>query len=179
MKLRSWLRLAGVCGVLALALAVVGCGSGDDNTAAGGAAAKPQQETGDKSAESDASGSGGVLRVAMSAGNVPIPDQFLTEGGEGKRFVGVNIYDTLLIYDVAQGDHVPGLIPGLAQSWTTADDKLTWTFKLRPNVKFHDGTPFNADAVIFAFDRIMKKDFEFYSDSQRGLGVSNFAQFAS
>ena len=44
------------------------------------------------------------------------------------------------------------LIPGLALSWKTVDDK-TWEFKLRPNVKWHDGTAFTADDVIFTFER--------------------------
>ena len=44
--------------------------------------------------------------------------------------------------------------PALATSWSTSDDKLTWTFKLRQGVRFHDGTPFNAAAVKATFDRI-------------------------
>jgi peptide/nickel transport system substrate-binding protein len=44
------------------------------------------------------------------------------------------------------------LIPGLAASWKTVDD-TTWEFKLRPGVKWHDGTPFTADDVIFTFER--------------------------
>jgi len=43
--------------------------------------------------------------------------------------------------------------PRLAVSWTHSDDFKTWTFKLRPGVKFHDGTPFNAQAVKENFDR--------------------------
>lgn len=43
--------------------------------------------------------------------------------------------------------------PRLAESWTISDDELEYTFKLQPNVKFHDGTPFNADAVKYSFDR--------------------------
>ncbi len=44
-------------------------------------------------------------------------------------------------------------VPALATSWETSDDKLEWTFNLREGVKFHDGTDFNADAVVFNFER--------------------------
>jgi peptide/nickel transport system substrate-binding protein len=44
------------------------------------------------------------------------------------------------------------LIPGLAESWKTVDDK-TWELKLRANVKWHDGSPFTADDVLFTFER--------------------------
>ena len=43
--------------------------------------------------------------------------------------------------------------PRLAESWTVSDDQLVYTFKLKPGVKFHDGTPFNADAVKFSYER--------------------------
>ncbi len=43
--------------------------------------------------------------------------------------------------------------PKLALSWTHSDDFKTWTFKLRPGVKFHDGTPFNSEAYKANFDR--------------------------
>ena len=41
----------------------------------------------------------------------------------------------------------------LATSWTVSSDGTIWTFDLRPNVRFHDGTPFDADAVVFSFER--------------------------
>src|SRR3990172_16189 len=47
------------------------------------------------------------------------------------------------------------LKPDLATSWTQSKDALTWTFKLRKWVKFHDGTPFNADAVKYNFERFL------------------------
>ena len=47
-------------------------------------------------------------------------------------------------------------VPKLALSWTHSPDFQEWTFKLRPGVKFHDGTPFNAEAVKFNFDRMLK-----------------------
>ncbi len=43
--------------------------------------------------------------------------------------------------------------PNLATEWTTSEDGLVWEFKLRDDVMFHDGTPFNADAVVFNVER--------------------------
>ena len=43
--------------------------------------------------------------------------------------------------------------PDLATSWTVSADGTIWTFELRPNVRFHDGTPVDADAVVFSFER--------------------------
>src|ERR1700674_1560703 len=58
------------------------------------------------------------------------------------------IFDTLTYLD-DKGE----VQPKLALSWTHSDDFKTWTFKLRPGVKFHDGTPFNAEAAKANFDR--------------------------
>ena len=62
----------------------------------------------------------------------------------------MNVYDTLVWQDPADGSFKPGL----AESWEAAPDGTSYTFKLKTVVKFHDGTDFNADAVKFAFDRI-------------------------
>ena len=58
------------------------------------------------------------------------------------------IFDTMTTLD-DKGEAAPKL----ALSWTHSDDFRTWTFKLRPGVKFQDGTPFNAQAVKENFDR--------------------------
>ena len=57
------------------------------------------------------------------------------------------IYEFLLVRDKKLG-----LQPALAESWTQINP-TTWRFKLRPGVKFHDGTPFTADDVVFSFER--------------------------
>jgi peptide/nickel transport system substrate-binding protein len=49
-------------------------------------------------------------------------------------------------------------VPGLATEWEISEDGLTWTFKLRQDVKFHDGTPLNAEAVKASFDRIINPE---------------------
>ncbi|WP_240416315.1 ABC transporter substrate-binding protein [Paenibacillus periandrae] len=60
-----------------------------------------------------------------------------------------SLYDSLV---VELPDH--SIQPWLAESWQISEDKKSYTFKLRKDVKFHDGTPFNAEAVKFNFDRI-------------------------
>jgi peptide/nickel transport system substrate-binding protein len=62
--------------------------------------------------------------------------------------VARHVFETLISQDEFQRLGV-----GLAQSWKLIDD-LTWEFTLRPNVKFHDGSPFTADDVIFSFNRV-------------------------
>ncbi len=59
-----------------------------------------------------------------------------------------NIFDSLVMHDARAQS-----IPGLATSWRVVDD-LTWEFKLRPGVKCHDGTEFDAQAVVANFKRL-------------------------
>ncbi|GGA41128.1 ABC transporter substrate-binding protein [Paenibacillus physcomitrellae] len=128
---------------------------------------------------SSASTSGGSskeqkLIIAMSAANIPVPDTYPTEGYEGMRFVGYQLYDALINWDLTNPDQPAQLKPGLAESWEAdADDPTLWTFHLRSGVTFHDDTPFNADAVIFAFDRILKPDSEYYNAQIAGSSASS------
>ena len=61
-----------------------------------------------------------------------------------------NIYDTLVW--VGAGGKV---IPHVAETWTSSDDGLDHTFKIRSDVKFHDGTPMTADDVVFSLERMV------------------------
>ena len=61
-----------------------------------------------------------------------------------------NIYDCLVLYELGSTT----LRPGLAESWEISDDGLEYTFTLRQGVKFHDGTDFNADAVVTWYNSI-------------------------
>jgi peptide/nickel transport system substrate-binding protein len=105
------------------------------------------------------SGQAGILTIGMTAGDIPNTDTVLSggQGYEGYRFVGNSLYDGLTKYDLTQSDSTPKIVGGLATQWTSNADGTVWTFTLRQGVTFSDGTPFNADAVIFNFDRYLNK----------------------
>jgi len=77
------------------------------------------------------------------------------------------LYDTLLTTDANEQ-----LKPGLAVAWEQSPDSMTYTLKLRENVQFHDGTPFNVDAVRFNVERHSQKpDSAFYQAFAPVVGV--------
>jgi peptide/nickel transport system substrate-binding protein len=100
-----------------------------------------------------------VLRIAMTASDIPTSTGLPNNGFEGMRFLGYPIFEGLVLWDLAGTEKLAGLRPGLAETWEQApDDKKTWIFTLRKGVKFHDGTDFNADAVIWNLDRFFNKE---------------------
>ncbi len=68
------------------------------------------------------------------------------------RMVQQAVYDALVKYE---GDPAE-IKPWLAESWETSEDAKTWTFRLAPNAKFHNGDPVNAEAVRYSFERGLK-----------------------
>jgi peptide/nickel transport system substrate-binding protein len=100
-----------------------------------------------------------TLIVGMTAADIPLLDTSLArgQGFEGVRFVANQLFDGLTKYDLKQGTDIPKVVPGLAESWTPNADLTSWTFKLRSGVKFHDGTPWNADAAVFNLQRYTDK----------------------
>jgi peptide/nickel transport system substrate-binding protein len=92
---------------------------------------------------------GGDFTFGYSSSFVDILDPHVTSQSVS-HFIMLNIFDPLVSLR-ADGQ----VFPGLAESWTSSPDGLVWTFKLRPGVKFHDGTPLNAEAVKFSFDRMV------------------------
>jgi len=70
------------------------------------------------------------------------------------EFIG-NAYDMLVRLDVADTTKVKG---GVAESWTVSDDGLTYTFKLKPGIKFASGNPITAEDVAWSFERVVKLD---------------------
>ncbi|VFR34955.1 Dipeptide-binding ABC transporter, periplasmic substrate-binding component (TC 3.A.1.5.2) [plant metagenome] len=121
-----------------------------------------------------------VLRIGMTAGDIPRtlgqPDQ----GFEGNRFTGIPMYDGLTQWDLSQKDGPSVLIPDLAESWEVdAKDNTVWVFKLRPGVTFHDGSPFNADAVVWNVGKVLDKSAPQFDASQVGVTASRMPTLRS
>jgi ABC-type transport system substrate-binding protein len=115
------------------------------------------------------SGRGGTLRIGMTAADIAYTAGQPDQGFEGFRFVGFPLYDALVRWDLSQGERLPDIVPGLAESWEVDPaDVQRWLFKLRRGVKFHDGSDFNADAVIWNWDKIRNKDAPQYDVKQAG-----------
>jgi peptide/nickel transport system substrate-binding protein len=107
-------------------------------------------------AQSKPSNQGGTLVVAGEA----IGDNYMPAVGfQGWAGVWVlnNVFESLYTFR-----DFKTLIPALATSHTVSDDGLTYTFQLRKGVKFHDGTPFNAEAVEFNYMRYLDKNHPYY-----------------
>src|SRR5713226_6945693 len=96
---------------------------------------------------------GGTLVFAQAADPDGLDPHEVTDGFSVNNVS--NVFDTLVRF-TADSTQVE---PSLAESWTVSADNLVWTFKLRPGVKFHDGTPFNAEAVKYNFERMQDPKF--------------------
>lgn len=121
-----------------------------------------------------------VLRIGMTAADIPRtlgqPDQ----GFEGNRFTGLTMYDALTGWDLSSADKPSVVVPGLATEWKVDDaDKKKWTFKLRPGVTFHDGSPFNADVVVWNVEKVLKQDAPQFDASQVGVTASRMPTLVS
>ncbi|MCO7175299.1 ABC transporter substrate-binding protein [Sporolactobacillus kofuensis] len=116
--------------VIALAMALTGCGN---------------------SSSSKSDDSSKTLVFGRGADTTSLDPAVVTDG-ESFR-VTQNIFDTLVAYDYK--NQTTEVKPSLATSWKISSDGKTYTFNLRKGVKFSDGTAFNADAVVYNFERWM------------------------
>ena len=93
----------------------------------------------------------GDIVIAIGSEPSTLDPQARDDGGE--RAVNDNIYETLMAR-TPDG----ALVPGLAAEAPTKVDDTTWEFKLRPDIAFTNGEPFNADAVVASVERIINPD---------------------
>lgn len=121
-----------------------------------------------------------TLRIAMTASDVPTTTGMPNNGFEGMRFLGFPVFEGLVLWDLTHADRLAGLRPGLAETYEQAPgDRKTWIFHLRHGVKFHDGTDFNADAVIWNLDRYFKSDSPQYEPGGSGITRARVPVLAS
>ena len=127
-----------------------GVGLGLAVTAAGGLAPTLARSAPSRTGRGQAQPTpGGTLTLGYS-GEPPTMDPRVSGATLAWRLF-YNIFDPLIVFDQANNK----FLPGLATEWTMAADGLVYDFKLREGVKFHDGTPFDGEAVKFTFDSIM------------------------
>jgi peptide/nickel transport system substrate-binding protein len=148
------LRVLGLGAVLALALTACG---GEKSTSGGGQEGTQQ---------------GGTLVFAASADPVSIDPAFISDG-ESIRVTN-QIYEGLVKTKAGSTE----IEPSLAKSWTSSPDAKVWNFELQQGVKFHDGTPFNAQAVCDNFNRWYNFKGLLQSDSVSYYWVSFFGGFS-
>jgi peptide/nickel transport system substrate-binding protein len=121
-----------------------------------------------------------VVRIGMTAADIPKTVGQPDQGFEGNRFTGNTMYDGLTMWDLSSAEKASVVIPGLSTEWAVSpDDKTKWIFKLRPGVKFHDGSDFNADAVVWNVEKVLKQDATHFDASQVGVTASRMPNLRS
>ena len=118
----------------------------------------------------------------MTASDIPLTTGQTDQGGEGMRFMGYTVYDALINWDLSSFDKPSDLVPGLATELGRRSgrrDKTKWIFKIREGVKFHDGSEFTADAVVWNFDKLLKNDAPQFDQRQSAQGRSRIPAIAS
>lgn len=138
---RNFLKVAGV-GAAALGLAACG-GSKSGSTATSGTASSAGSSTGSVS----------TAGFTVQYGSNPETlDPALNSAVDGGNTI-ITVFETLLI--INENNEV---VPGQAESWTTSEDGLTWTFTMRDGLKWSDGTDLNAKDFEYSFKRMADPD---------------------
>ncbi|WP_440112340.1 ABC transporter substrate-binding protein [Paenibacillus sp. QZ-Y1] len=134
----SWMKYMALAAVLVMVLS--GCGA----AAGGNTSGTAQASGGDQAGQAE----GGDLTFALATS----PDTL----DPHRSGLAVTVRAIRTIYDnlVVQLPN-SSIKPWLAKEWSVSEDGKSYTFKLRKDVKFHDGTPFNAEAVKYNLDRVI------------------------
>ncbi|MEY3729882.1 MAG: hypothetical protein RLZZ57_638 [Pseudomonadota bacterium] len=108
-----------------------------------------------------------TLRYGISMADIPQTTGQPDRGAGAYQFTGYTLYDPLVAWEMDVADRPGKLMPGLATSWETDPaDRKRWIFKLRPGVKFHDGSDFDADAVIWNFEKVLNPQAPHFDNRQ-------------
>src|SRR5215207_7507177 len=121
-----------------------------------------------------------VVRIGMTAADIPKTAGQPDQGFEGNRFTGNTMYEGLTNWDLSSAEKASVIIPGLSTEWgVDANDKTKWIFKLRSGVKFHDGSDFDADAVVWNVEKVLKQDAAHFDVSQVGVTATRMPNLRS
>ena len=141
--MRSWRKILSLTAACALSVSLLAGCSGTTTT---------PSESG--SAEAGTSTDGGMFNIALTAAFTGFDP--LRTNDSASTYVNAQIYETLYRINSETGEYDPLLAESLPEY---SEDGLTATIKLREGVTFHDGTPFNSEAVKYTFELIQDPDF--------------------
>ncbi|CAN5157465.1 ABC transporter substrate-binding protein [soil metagenome] len=97
-----------------------------------------------------------IARYGISMADIPLTTGQPDRGAGAYQFTGHTIYDPLIAWEANIGTRPGKLMPGLATEWKVdPKDNKVWRFALRKGVKFHDGSDFKADAVVWNLDKVL------------------------
>ena len=141
--MRSWRKILSLTAACALSVSLLAGCSGTTTT---------PSESG--SAEAGTSTDGGMFNIALTAAFTGFDP--LRTNDSASTYVNAQIYETLYRINSETGEYDPLLAESLPEY---SEDGMTVTIKLREGVTFHDGTPFNSEAVKYTFELIQDPDF--------------------
>lgn len=108
-----------------------------------------------------------VVRYGISMADIPLTSGQPDRGAGAYKFTGYTLYDPLVAWEMNIGDRPGKLVPGLATGWKVdTADPTKWLFTLREGVKFHDGSAFDADAVVWNLDKVLDEKAAHYDRRQ-------------
>lgn len=143
--MKKFIKLTSI--ILILVMVLAGCGGGDQSeNPVNGQEERSENGGSEQGGEGESSGEK-VIRMSVSG--TPKVDPATGIDG-GSSIAMVNVYDSLVL---PQTDG--SIAPSIAESWEISDDNLTYIFKLKEGVKFHDGTDLTASDVVFSLERFL------------------------
>ena len=140
--MKNWKKILSLTAACALSVSLLAGCSGTTTPSESG------------SAESETGTDGGMFNIALTAAFTGFDP--LRTNDSASTYVNAQIYETLYRIDPVSGEYEPLLAESMPEY---SEDGLTVTVKLREGVTFHDGTPFNSEAVKYTFELIQDPDF--------------------